>query len=290
MAETENPVIEAGRFFGDDGALAEDWRSQAFNADDPMLTDPTLANIKDIRTMVRQVVSGESTIGKLSGGREFAILPNEQSDETEINAFRTKIGRPDAPEGYELDKVVLPAGQQKDDKLIAKMSTALFDAGASKGVATAALKGYLEHHAETLAAMGVQDKLDAQEANKQIRAKFGAAYDGSMAKAIAACRILGGAIDAEAAEEMVKELPYDSFAAQLFAKVGDIIGEKNLTDTPGATDGVMTPADARVEFNKLTTDPYYMTSAPKDKPKNQEYHEELLRKGTKLLELAVGAA
>jgi hypothetical protein len=75
----------------------------------------------------------------------------------------------------------------------------------------------------------------------------------------------------------------------LFAKVGDIIGEKNLEEVPGARDGVMTPSDARAEFDKLTTDPYYMTSAPKDKPKNQEYHEQLLQKGTKLLELAVAS-
>ena len=282
----ENPVIDAGQFLGEDGAFSENWLEQAYLEDDPMRKDPTLVNTKSVRSMASQLVNSQKQIGQLSGGRDFAILPNEQSDEAEIAAYHTKIGRPDAPEGYEFDKVQLAEGQQKDEKLIARMSKTLFDAGASKGVAAAALKGYVEHQTETLAAMATQDKLEAQEANKKIRATFGAAYDGKMAKAVAACRILGGAIDPEAAEEMVKELPYDEFAAQLFDRVADIIGEKGLKEVPGAPSGVMTPADARTAFNELTKDPYYMTASPKDKPKNQQYHDELIQKGVKLITLS----
>lgn len=286
MAETENPVIEAGQFFGDDGAFSANWREQAFGETDPMRTNPTLKNIKDIRTMAHQVVSGESTIGKLSGGREFAILPTEQSDETEINAFRTKIGRPDAPEGYELSKTEIPEGLPKDENYITHMAKGMFDLGVPKAMAAGVAKLHVDYLKQLNDGVQTQDKLDMQEANKEIRTKFGAAYDNKMLKAIAAARVLGGPIDAGAAEEMVKELPYDSFAAQLFAAMGDIIGEKNLEEVPGAKDGVMTPADAMSEYNKLTKDPYYLTASPPDKPKNQQYHDEIIQKGAKLLVLA----
>lgn len=277
--------IEAGQFLGEDGAFQENWRDIAFEEGDVLRTDPTLANIKDIRTLARQVVNGESTIGKLSGGRDFTILPNEQSTDEERNKHYTKLGRPESAEGYELGKVQVPEGMPRDEKFIAKMGQVLFDAGTPKAASDVILKGYMDYGAELLKSMDTEDKLGNAEANKQLHTILGSAYDTKMASAHIAIEALARPIDNDFAETLKKEIPYDVMAAQMMIKMGEMIGEdKGLKGTP-ALEG-FTPADAQAKANELMRDPYYMTARPKDKPMNKEYHDELVQKVKSLFEVA----
>ena len=285
--ENDNPV-EAGQFLGNDGAFQENWRDVAFDEDDALRTNPTLVNIKDIRTLARQVVSGESTIGKLSGGREFAILPNEQSTDDERNEYYKKTGRPDAPEGYKLNDVPLPEGVPKDEKFAEHMSNVLHKAGASTAVAAAVTKGYAEYIKSSLEAAATQEKIDSQEANTGLRKLWGAAYEPKMANAIAAANAFGNKISVEETAGLIKDLPYDSFGAQLLDAVGEVIKEKPLDGTPAAPTGELTPADARSKINEIMTDPYYTTDTPKDKPKNTAYHEGLVQKVNSLFKIKSG--
>ena len=296
MVESNENPVEAGQFLGDDGTFQDGWQGLAFPDDtDPHKTDPTLANIKDFRSMAKMVVSSQKTIGKLSGGREFAVLPNEQSDEKELNEYHTKIGRPDAAEGYLLSELSLPEGVSKDDKFASHMSKVLFDVGAPKAMGMKIVNGYLEYMKTSLEAAAIQDKLDDQEANKQLRGILGAAYDEKMKDAAMAIRAFGSSINAAEAEEMIKELPYDSFASQLLASVGAIIREKGLKGAPTPVEGELTPANANAEINKIMNDPYYLTDRPQAKdaqgnflhPANKQYHDELIQKVAKLTELAI---
>lgn len=279
--------IEAGQFLGDDGAFQEDWRDHAFPGDEgaEIRNDPTLANIKDIRTLARQVISGESTIGKMSGGRDFTILPNEQSTPEEIAAHHTKCGRPESAEGYELNKVEVPEGIPKDEKFIAKMGQVLFDAGISKPAAGIIVKGYNEYSAELLKSMDTEDKLGNAEANKQLHTLLGSGYDKTMASAKVAIEALARPIDNDFAETLLKEMPYDVHAAQFLGKIGEMISEDSGLKGAPSVEG-FTPADARAKANELMSDPYYVTDRPKDKPANKAYHDELVEKVKKLLEVA----
>lgn len=280
----ENPV-EAGQLLGDDGAFQEGWRDLAFPGDEneALRANPTLANIKDVRTMARQVVSGESTIGKLSGGRDFAILPNEQSSDDERNEFHTKLGRPPSAEAYEFDKV--PEGTSKDDKFIAKMGQVCFDADISKSAGAKLMAGYLEYYADLTKAMETEDKLGEAEANKHLHTLLGSGYDKTMAFGNMAIEALARPIDNEFAETLKKEMPYDVHAAQFLAKIGELISEDpGLKGTPSQTG--FTPADARSKANEIMTDPYYVTDTPTGKPRNKAYHDELVEKVKRLFETA----
>ncbi len=285
MGDNENP-IEAGQFLGEDGAFQTNWRDHAFPGDEgeALRSNPTLTNIKDVRAMARQVVAGESTIGKLSGGRDFAILPNEQSTEDERTAFHTKCGRPPSAEGYDFDKVEMPAGEKKDDKFITKMSTALFGAGASKGVGDAAMKAYMEYSAELKQAMDTEDRLANTEANRQLHTLLGSGYDTKMASAKVAIEALARPIDNDFAETLLAEIPYDVHAAQFFAKIGEMVSEDpGLKDSTAQTG--LTPGDAMTKINEIMKNPYYITDSPKDKPVNTQYHEELVLKVNRLFEI-----
>ncbi len=286
MDGTENPVIDAGQFLGEDGALAENWLEQAYGAEDPMRTNPTLKNTKGVRSMASQLVNAEKQIGQFSGGREFAILPNEQSDENEINEFHTKLGRPVTAAEYKLSEMQLPEGLPRDDKLAAHMGDVLHKAGASSKVALAVHNGYAEYIKTTLEAQATQDKLDDAEANKSLRAKLGAAYDKTMRDIGVMVNAFGAAIDPTETANLLTELPNDSFAAQLLGKIAEKFSEGGLSQAAVDATGEITPADAMTEYNKLTKDPYYMTASPEGKPRNQAYHDELNKKGSRLISIA----
>ncbi len=284
--ETGNPVIEAGQFLGDDGAFSENWLEQAYGAEDPMRINQTLKNTKGVRSMASQLVNAEKQIGQFSGGREFAILPNEQSDENEIAEFHTKLGRPATAADYKLSEMQLPEGLPKDDKLAAHMADVLHKAGASGKIALAVHNGYAEYIKTTMEAQATQDKLDDAEANKALRGKLGAAYDKTMRDIGVMVNAFGNAIDPTETANLLAELPNDSFAAQFLGKIAEKFSEGGLSQKAADATGEITPAGAMTEYNKLIKDPYYMTASPKDKPKNQAYHDELNEKGAKLIHLA----
>lgn len=280
----ENPV-EAGQFLANDGIFQDGWQGIAFPGDEgeSLRSNQTLANIKDIRTLAKQVVSGESTIGKLSGGRAFAILPNEQSTDEERNEFYTKCGRPSSAEEYEFGKV--PEGTPKDEKFIAKMGQVCLDAGISKLAGAKLMAGYMEHNAGLITAMDTEEKLGDAEANKQLHTILGSGYDVKMASANLAIEALARPIDNDFAETLKNEMPYDVHAAQFLAKIGEMIGEdRGLKGTPAESG--FTPGDARAEANKLMADPYYGSEHPAGKERNVAKHQELVEQVTRLFKIA----
>lgn len=283
----ENPVIDAGEFLGEDGALSDNWLEQAYKADDPMRTNQTLLNTKGVRSMAGQLVNAEKTIGQLSGGRDFAILPNEQSDEAEIKTYRTKTGVPDEVVGYGLKDMKLPEGTENDEKLSEHMGTILHKAGASSKQAAEIFNGYVDYIKDTMEAAATQDKLDDATANKENRAKLGAAYDKTLRDVTTLVNLFGNAINAEETAAMIKDLPYDSYALQLLGAIASKFDEKTLGIEPDPTSSELTPDTAMAKFNELTKDPYYLTDQPKDKPANKAYHDELIEKGKRLIEISV---
>ena len=237
--------------------------------------------------MAKMVVSGQKQIGQLTGGRDFAILPNEQSDEAEINAFHTKIGRPETAADYKLKDLQLPEGLPKDDKLTEHMADILHKAGATGKIATAVHNGYVEYIKKTLEDADTQEKLDNAAANTELRSKLGSTYDKTLQNISAVVNAFGNVINPEETAALIKDLPNDSSAAQLLGKMAEnLISEKGLSETPVPTDGQLTPGDARAKYNELMRDPYYTAISPDGKPPNQQYHDELVAKVAVLMQLA----
>lgn len=275
--------LEAGQFLGEDGAFVDNWRDGAFPGDEnkAIREDSTLTNIKDVRSMARQVVDSQSQIGKLSGGRAFAILPNEHSTTEEINEFHTKLGRPKTPAEYEYSKI-----PDANPKFVEKMETALHTTGVSKTAATAIAKAYGEFSAENAQAVETEGKIADAQADKAIRTKFGSTYDAEMANANLAIQALAAPISAEYAMKMAEDVKYDLNAAQFLAKVGSLIAEDpGLKGATGQTG--FSPTDARAKANEIMRDnPYYITETPKDKPRNKQAHDEAIQQVADLLAMA----
>ena len=286
MEETGNPVIDAGQFLGDDGAFSENWQEQAFGAEDPMRTDATLKNTKDVRSMCSQLVNAQKQIGQFSSGREFAILPNEQSDQTEIDEYHTKCGRPAAAADYKLSEMQVPEGMAKDDKLAEHMAGILHKAGASSKTATEVYNGYTAFMKTAMDENASQNKLDDAEANRALRTKLGAAYDKTLRDVGVMINAFGNDIDADETAALLAGLPNDSFATQLLGKIAAKFTEGGLDIPADPTSGEMTPADAISKANEIMKDPYYVTERPTGKPLNRQYHDELVQKVQSLMQIA----
>jgi len=282
--------IEAGRFLGDDGAFQEDWRDHFSEEDADLKDDPTLANVKGVRAMARMLVDSEKKFG-----RDKVALLTDTSTDAEKTEHYTKLGRPESVEGYEFDKIEMPDGQAMNDKFVAKMEQSLFEGGASKALAQRLAKSYMEYNAEFAQAMDTEDKLGKAEANKQLHTLLGSAYDTKIASAKIAIEAIARPIDNDFAETLIKEMLYDVHAAQLLAKVGELIGEdKGLVGKPGET-GLLTPGDARAKANEVMANPYYTSEQPaarNDKgeliqqPRNAALHKQLIEEVSRLLTIA----
>lgn len=280
--------LTADQILGEDGAFVDNWRDEAFPGDDnkEIRSNPTLANIKDVRSLARQVISGESQIGKLTSGRDFAILPNEHSTPEELNAFHTKMGRPKTAPEYEFSKA-----EGADPKFATHMENALHAVGASKAVADAALKGYMAYSVEQAAAQETEDKIADAKADKELRTKLGSQYDATIAQGNLAINALAAPIDPAWAAQLAKEMPFDVNATQFFAKIGALIAEdKGLTQATGQTG--FTPSDARAKANQVMAEnPYYISETPMGPdgtqlPRNKAKHDAAVQEVADLLKMA----
>ena len=275
--------LDFGTIVNGDGTFTDDWRDQVFpgeeNAD--IRDNKTLSNIKDIRTLSRQVISGESQIGKLTGGRAFAILPNEHSTAEEVAEYRTKIGWPKESTEYGLQEM-----DGADKKFAAHMEKTLHDAGAPKGVAEAVAKGYMAYAKEAEEAQATEDKIADAKEDKKIRDTFGSTYDAQIANANLAIDALAAPINAEFAAQLKKDIPFDSNAAQLFAKIGAMIAEDPGLQHQTGSAG-FTPKDALDKANEImSNNPYYITPSPAGKPYNMEAHKKALEEVQNLFNIA----
>lgn len=276
--------IESTAILGKDGAFQSDWRDQAFPGDEnkDIRENPTLSNIKDVRTMARSVIDSQSQIAKITGGREYAILPNEQSTPEEVTAHRVKMGMPKTHQEYGFGDI-----EGANPKFVEKMGIALHSAGCNMAVAAAVAKAYGEFDAEYKAEQVTEGKIADAKADKAIRTELGSAYDQTMQDAQVAISIANG-ISPEFAKELSDMLPFNRDAAMFLAKVGSMVSEdpglKAATGTAGGL--MMTPADALAKAEEVKLDPYWSTPDPVGLPRSMEKHNAAQLKSQELFNIA----
>ena len=279
--------IEAGQVLGDDGAFQADWLDTAFPGDEhkELRENAILKDTKDVRSMARRVVDKESQIGKLTGGRDFAILPNEHSTPEEITAFHTKMGRPGTPAEYEYGKI-----EGANPKFVEKMEAALHTAGVSKTAAAAIAQAYGEFGTENAASEATEAKIADAKADKAIRDHFGSTYDAEMANANLAITALALPIDAEYAKQLFEDVKYDLNAAKFLAKIGGLVAEDpGLKSATGSAN--FSPTDARAKASELRNDPYFLSEQPTGSdgnlmPRNKAKHDALIKEIDDLTKMA----
>lgn len=123
---------------GDEGQGTEiqgqDWRA---GLPDDLRTEKSLEAIKDVGGLAKSYVESQKMIGG------SVRLPKEGATPEEIDAFHTKLGRPEKPEGYGFVKpATLPEGVTWNDDLVGWFGKSAHAVGLSKAQANSLLNAW----------------------------------------------------------------------------------------------------------------------------------------------------
>jgi hypothetical protein len=160
MAEPEGDLLTAGAVEGNQEQTTQ-WYPQEYSEKITQKgwTEPT------------EAVKSYFELEKAMGGR--VKIPTEDSTEDEINAFYKKTGRPENPDGYEIN-VPEELDMLRDESMEAWARQALFEGGASKALGEKIIQGWYEKVNADLAA-------SKEAGERELKQEFAAQYDENIA-------------------------------------------------------------------------------------------------------------
>lgn len=169
--------------------------------------------------------------GKLQNS--IQLLGEDATDEERATFFNS-LGRPESPDGYELQRPELPEGMPYDEAGEEKFREVLHNLGLTKAQGEELFRAYQENNIETYSNLVEQRKTHHNEQVEALRQEWGDAYQENAEKAIRVAEKLGG-------EEFTNFLELSGLGDNpLIVKfchaVHDLIGEDTLL-TGGKTGG-----------------------------------------------------
>lgn len=184
---------------------------------------------------------------------QLVRLPTEASDEAGWKSVWSRLGAPDAPEGYDFSGVKNAAGEP--------LAPAMVDA-----IRAASVSAHLPKDAAPALAAAVQKVIDAQAAETAtvgaaaletaraaLKTNWGANYEGNMFVAKQAAAALG--VTAEVVNALEGQVGYDK-VMEMFRNIGSKIGEdKFISNLNPNLPGVKTREQAVAEKAELMADP-----------------------------------
>lgn len=211
---------------------------------------------KSVAELANSYRSLERVFGADKAGRTV-MLPKDDADETERNAFFSKLGRPESPDKYEFQ---LP--ENADKTTVDWFKTTAHKHGLSSKQAQGFLADYQEFSGGRLAAMGEEDQTKLAEEHATLDKTWGAAKDQKLAEARAAVQEFG--LDQSVIEGIEKQVGYAK-TMQFFASIGAKLGEGKHIDPKalgggGGSFAPMTPEQALATINQLKDDKDWMSS------------------------------
>jgi len=219
-------------------AIAEGWLT---GVDSDLASDASMGAIKDINSLVKSYIHGQKMVGK-----DKIVLPDEHASEDDINAFYSKLGRP------ELDKYEVNFGEAKygDDFKKSFIETA-HKAGVMPKQAEA-MFGFLHGQIETSNTEAGEAKANAQQENMAaLRKEWGNGFDKHVATAREALNTLAD----DSFKDYLKEsgLATDPTLIKFFANLGSKMNED--TFSPDATKHFgLTKDEAKDKANSMMGD------------------------------------
>lgn len=207
--------------------------------------------VKAYRELEKQFLSGDKI-----------VLPGKDASPEEIDAFHAKIGRPEAPDKYEIKA---PEGAKLDDALVEKFRKTAFEAGLPAQMATPLVEMFNEHVTETLQAQEAARAQASKEGVDAMRKEWGAQAPQQLAAANRAMKTLG--LTADDVQAMGDALPPETDdqgnvvrngtarTLALMAKLGLGMGEDILSGGGGQRKFGLSPAEAQAKLDAMRDDP-----------------------------------
>ena len=229
--------------------------------------DPEIKGIVEIKkwTSPADVIKSYRNVEKLVGAPPDQILriPGKDAKPEDVQAFRSRLGVPDKPEGYEI-----PIPDEGSKEFASRAAAAFHKAGVPKDAAVAMATWWNEEMSAQVEA-GVQEQLARETADlAALHNEYpGQIFDQRVELGKRAVRMFGDALGKDEAErletiEALEDVIGTAKLIRLFSSIGEKMGEGRFIESGEGTSPAgeygMTPAGAQAKLNELKSDPEWV--------------------------------
>lgn len=196
------------------------------------------AGFKDLDAVAKSAREAQAAL------RSF--VPGENDGPERWNEFFKRVGRPDAPEGYE---VKAPEGFEANPQFTGSFQKAAFDAGLSTRQAAALTEWY---NGQALANMQAEAQASTEQAAR-LRQEWGASFNANQEVARRGMNLLG--IDNATLDGIGRGIGVDG-AIKLMHKIGQMTSEDMLRGGGAAQGGgfTLSESEAQAALDKFNSD------------------------------------
>jgi len=238
----------------------QDWRE---GLSEELRADPTLASINDTESAAKTLIHQQ----KMMGSR----IPIPKNDE-EMSELYTKLGRPEKPEGYEVE---VPTGYEQ--YYPEEMMNSFKQTGHDLGLSPKQMQGLVEWQKGSVDYQMNQEQTAGDSMGVQteevLKKEFGANYNKSLSAAQRALRVYG----TPELQQKLADPRYgnDPDLIRLLANAGKDITEDSAQGTANNS-LVMSPLDAKMKIEQINGDKsnaYWDATSPKHQDAQEEMRQ-----------------
>lgn len=226
-----------------------DWKS---SLPEDLRMDPSIANQPSVESMGRSYISAQRMVGL-----DKIAVPTEHSTDEEWTAVYDKLGRPESPEGYDLEMNNVPEGLEANPQLVDWFAGTAHKIGLTPKQAQSLADEYNVMAGEVEQApddMALAAEAKEQEGVRSLQKEYGKAFDTKIGTAKAVLSQYGGDDLLGLKLDDGTSLASNPSLVRTLVNIGDYMQNKLGEDTlRGAKTGgnAMTPADAQRELSQL---------------------------------------
>lgn len=226
---------------------AADWLSQTSSESADFIRTKGWDNLDAV---IRSYQNLESMLGSDRAGRTI-VLPRDADDTDAYAEIYDRLGRPEQPAGYELDRNGAPV----DEEMLDWYRAVAYEAGLSSRQASVLLDAWGKMASSRLDALDRKTRMEHEQAAEALREKWGTRFDGRMASAQRAIRRFGGE-HVPALEQAMGYAP----VRELLACIGEALGEDAPPAGEGRTGFGLSPEEARSSYDQRKRDPNFIAA------------------------------
>jgi hypothetical protein len=249
-------------------SVASDWRT---SVPEEIRGHKSLEHITDVGALAKSYVNAQSMIG----ADKLAIPGKHATDEDWGEVYR-RLGRPDAPDGYELDNE-MPEGIEQSDDMLSWFKGAAHEAGLTPSQAQKLLGGYNQFLGTQVGAGEGQIQQMRETAEVELKKEYGAAYADRINNGNAAMQEFGSAELSEIQLADGRLLGDHPGIIKMMVNVSEFINSKIGEDVLAGnkSSGGLTPDDAKAKLSEIRApgSPYW----DQRHPEHQFFVQEGLR-------------
>ena len=212
---------------------------------DELKNDPSLASFKDVEGLAKSYVHSQKMIGA-----EKMPTPREDWDDSDWEAFYSKVGRPDTADAYANPESETEGLQLSDDKVKA-FKDKFYELGISEKQAKGLMDYYMQDLSNEYSSMQENQAKSVEDATLQLREEFGRDFDLNIELARGAVKKFGD----EGLISFLEEsgLGNEPSLIKAFANIGRMVSED---DARGGTSSMSLngSANAQSEIQNLKMD------------------------------------